>query len=86
MSLSELSALERGKIGMMEVYTINSLFWVLMKVSGEDTDSSLRDDWKVEMGRLKETQGRLAEVEARLNRPPRDTQAATRIIKEVNVK
>lgn len=52
-----------------------------MKVSGEESDATLRDDWKVEMGRLKETQNRLAEVEARLNRAPRDTQAATRFIK-----
>lgn len=52
-----------------------------MKVSGEESDATLREDWKVEMGRLKETQNRLAEVEARLNRGPRDTQAAARFIK-----
>lgn len=78
--LRKLSPLERAKVGLMEVYTINSLFWVLMKTSGEDIDSTLRDDYKVEMGRLKETQSRLVEVEARSQRQRVDTQVASRMI------
>ncbi|XP_071542208.1 nuclear nucleic acid-binding protein C1D-like [Panulirus ornatus] len=79
--LNKLLPLERAKIGMMEIYTINSLFWVLMRTVGEDVDSSLRDDYKVEMGRLKETQARIAQVEARANRCQVDTQAAARFIR-----
>ncbi|XP_068225390.1 transcriptional regulator ATRX homolog [Palaemon carinicauda] len=78
--LSKLSPAERAKVGLMEVYTINSLFWVLMKTSGENIDTTLRDDYKLEMGRLKETQGKLAELEARAQRPPIDVRAAARFI------
>lgn len=52
-----------------------------MKASGEEMDETLRDDYKVEMGRLKDTQGRLAEVEARAQRQPVDTRAAARFIR-----
>ncbi|XP_045601271.1 nuclear nucleic acid-binding protein C1D [Procambarus clarkii] len=79
--LNKLLSLERAKIGMMEIYTINSLFWVLMRTSGEDIDASLRDDYKVEMGRLKETQARIAEIEARAHRPTLDRPAAARFIR-----
>uniref|UniRef100_A0A0N7ZCP4 Nuclear nucleic acid-binding protein C1D n=1 Tax=Scylla olivacea TaxID=85551 RepID=A0A0N7ZCP4_SCYOL len=81
-AFSKLSPLERAKVGMMEIYTINSLFWVLMKASGEEMEETLRDDYKVEMGRLRDTQGRLAEVEARAQRPATDTRAAARFIRQ----
>lgn len=80
-AFSKLSPLERAKVGMMEIYTINSLYWMLMKASGEDVDDSLRDDYKVEMGRLRDTQGRLAEVEARAQRQPTDARVAARFIR-----
>ncbi|KAG0719515.1 Nuclear nucleic acid-binding protein C1D [Chionoecetes opilio] len=80
-STERLSPLERAKAGMMEVYTINSLFWMLMKSSGEEIDETLREDYKIEMGRLKDAQGRLAEVEARAQRQPVDTRAAARFIR-----
>ncbi|XP_076069509.1 nuclear nucleic acid-binding protein C1D-like [Oratosquilla oratoria] len=77
----QLSPVERAKLGMLEIYAINSLFWVLMKTSGEDVDQSLREDYKVEMGRLKEAQGRLSELEARAHRSTIDRQAAGRFIR-----
>ena len=52
-----------------------------MKASGEEMDETLRDDYKVEMGRLRDTQGRLAEVEARERRPTTDTRVAARFIR-----
>lgn len=52
-----------------------------MRTIGEDVDSALRDDYKVEMGRLKETQTRIAEVEARAHRSRVDSQAASRFIR-----
>lgn len=52
-----------------------------MKASGENVDDGMRDDYKVEMGRLRDTQGRLAEVEARAQRQPTDTRAAARFIR-----
>ncbi|XP_045112089.1 nuclear nucleic acid-binding protein C1D-like [Portunus trituberculatus] len=81
-AFSKLSPLERAKVGMMEIYTINSLFWVLMKASGEEMDETLRDDYKVEMGRLRDTQGRLSEVEAREQRPATDARVAARFIRQ----
>ena len=52
-----------------------------MKASGEEVDESIRDDYKVEMGRLRDTQGRLAEVEIRAQRPNVDTRVAARFIR-----
>lgn len=77
---SKLSPLDRAKIGMMEIYTINALFWVLMRTSGEDTAATLREDCKVEMARLKETQARISEIEARAHRQRLNTEAAARFI------
>ncbi|XP_042215013.1 nuclear nucleic acid-binding protein C1D-like [Homarus americanus] len=79
--LNKLPPLDRAKIGMMEIYTINSLFWVLMRTSGEDIDLTLREDSKVEMNRLKETQARIGEVEARAHRQRLDTEVASRFIR-----
>ncbi|XP_063590819.1 nuclear nucleic acid-binding protein C1D-like [Penaeus indicus] len=78
--LRKLSPQEKAKVGMMEIYGINSLFWVLMKTSSEDIASTLRDDYKVEMQRLRETQERIAELEARANMQHIDKQAAKRFI------
>lgn len=78
--LRKLSPQEKAKVGMMEIYGINSLFWVLMKTSSEDIVSALRDDYKVEMQRLRETQERIAELEARANMQHIDKQAAKRFI------
>ncbi|XP_042883165.1 nuclear nucleic acid-binding protein C1D-like [Penaeus japonicus] len=79
--LRKLSPQEKAKVGMMEIYGINSLFWVLMRTSGEDIAAALRDDYKVEMQRLKETQERIGELEARAHMQRVDKQAAKRFVK-----
>jgi len=79
--LSKLSPLEKSKVGIMEVYSINTLFWVLMRTSGEDVDPTLKDDYRLEMNRLKELQSRLSEVEARAGRARIDRKAAGRFIR-----
>ncbi|CAL4059502.1 unnamed protein product [Meganyctiphanes norvegica] len=80
--LSTLSPLEKSKVGIMEVYSINTLYWVLMRISGEDVDTTLKDDYRVEMNRLKEIQSRLSEVERRAGRTRIDRQAAGRFIRQ----
>ncbi|KAK7084049.1 hypothetical protein SK128_007586 [Halocaridina rubra] len=78
--LTKMPPMERAKMGMMELYTVNTLFWSLMRTSGEEVDTTLKDDYKIEMGRLKETQSRLAELEARSRRQRMDLEAASRFI------
>lgn len=51
-----------------------------MRTSGEEIDATLKDDYKIEMSRLREAQGRIAEIEARAHRQRINTQAASRFI------
>ncbi|KAG7172606.1 putative nuclear nucleic acid-binding protein C1D-like [Homarus americanus] len=68
-------------MGLKAVRLMCDLPPVLMRTSGEDIDLTLREDSKVEMNRLKETQARIGEVEARAHRQRLDTEVASRFIR-----
>ncbi|RXG74001.1 Nuclear nucleic acid-binding protein C1D, partial [Armadillidium vulgare] len=79
--LSNMSHLEKSKIGLLETYVINSLFWAMMKVSKDEVNPSVQEDFKLEMTHLKEIQSRIAEVESRFERPQVNSEVASRMIK-----
>ncbi|KAL7635458.1 UNVERIFIED_CONTAM: hypothetical protein RMT77_014527 [Armadillidium vulgare] len=79
--LSKLSHLEKSKIGLLETYIINSLFWAMMKVSKEEVNPSVQEDFKLEMSHLKDIQSRIAEIESRFERPQVNAEVAARMIK-----
>ena len=56
------------------------LFTAQMKLSGETDLTQLEADYKVEMGRIKEAQGRVGELEARANMQRIDRAAARRFV------
>ncbi|KAF2358751.1 Sas10/Utp3/C1D [Trinorchestia longiramus] len=76
----KLNALERAKAHVMEAYTVNALFWALIKMSSDSDAEQAEKDLKAEMGRIKEAQKRIADLEARANMQRIDRAAARRFI------
>ncbi|KAA0185740.1 hypothetical protein HAZT_HAZT007107, partial [Hyalella azteca] len=78
--LAKLDHLERAKIHIMESYTLNALFWALIKLSSDSDAEQLEKDIKTELGRIKGVQQRVAELEARASMQRIDQAAARRFI------
>ncbi|ESO96465.1 hypothetical protein LOTGIDRAFT_203791 [Lottia gigantea] len=74
----KLNALERAKMDLVAVYSLNSLFWMYLNISGiNPKDHPI----KQEMDRIKEYMARVKEIQDKALAPKLDKPAAKRFVK-----
>merc|ERR1712130_713088 len=73
----DLDALTRAKLDLVSLYSINSLFWILIKTLGHNPQAS---DVKTELGRVRTAIARCKEIEDRAKRPRVEQDAAKRMV------
>eukprot|EP00088_Acartia_fossae_P007137 TRINITY_DN13321_c0_g1_i1.p1 TRINITY_DN13321_c0_g1~~TRINITY_DN13321_c0_g1_i1.p1 ORF type:complete len:164 (+),score=43.66 TRINITY_DN13321_c0_g1_i1:49-540(+) len=72
-----MDPLTRAKVDIVSLYSINSLFWMLLKTLGHNPQAS---DMKAELGRVQGAIKRCKEIQDREKRGKVDQQAAKRMI------
>jgi len=72
-----LDPLTRAKLDIVSLYSVNSLFWMLMKTLGHNPQAS---DMKTELGRVRGSIARCKEIQDREKRVRVDQGAAKRFV------
>lgn len=75
---SQMSSLDKAKLDLLGAYAVNSLFWVYLKINGEETkDHAIHE----EINRVKSYMSRVHEVEDKAKAPRLDKSATKRFIR-----
>merc|ERR1712025_937104 len=74
----EISSLDKAKLDLVGVYTINSLFWMYLNVNGENPKSHAV---KTELSRIQQYMTRIKDLEEKAKASSLDKDAAKRFIR-----